>query len=193
MAKQQKTKHKRLSLFTKYYIVVAAAAIASLLALGIIFFVFLYNYWEDKSFESLETASHNIAAEISLNKQLNIPLERRMETETVNATVNAYAEVNSCDIVILDNSGILVKTNDNAQVTTFSKETIQILREEASNAQGGKTTIRLGDYTGKVITAQSEIQMGDTVVGTVVAIKEANVFFPYVEDILRLFIFSALG
>ena len=42
MAKQQKTKHKRLSLFTKYYIVVAAAAIASLLALGIIFFVFLY-------------------------------------------------------------------------------------------------------------------------------------------------------
>ena len=120
MAKQQKTKHKRLSLFTKYYIVVAAAAIASLLALGIIFFVFLYNYWEDKSFESLETASHNIAAEISLSKQLNIPLERRMETETVNATVNAYAEVNSCDIVILDNSGILVKTNDNAQVTTFS-------------------------------------------------------------------------
>ena len=44
-----------------------------------------------------------------------------------------------------------------------------------------------------MITAQSEIQMGDTVVGTVVAIKEANVFFPYVEDILRLFIFSALG
>ena len=191
--KHTQKKQKRLSLFTKYFIVIAAAAIASLMFLGIIFSVFLYDYWVDKSFDELATASKSIASQISINKDLNIPLERRVDTDTVSATINAYAQANSCDIVIVNTEGELVKINDNAEVTTFSDEAIGIFRGEIAADKDSRKAIKLSDYTGKVITVQNEIKMGGKKVGKVVAIKEANVFFPYVEDILRLFLFSALG
>ena len=191
--KHNQKKQKRLSLFTKYFIVIAAAAIASLMFLGTVFSVFLYDYWVDKSYEELTTASESIAGQISINKDLNIPLERRVDTDTVSAAINAYAQANSCDIVVVNTAGELVKINDNAEVTAFSDEAIRLFRGETAVDTQSHKAIKLSDYTGKVITVQNDIKMGDKAVGRVVAIKEANVFFPYVEDILRIFIFSALG
>ena len=142
MKKSKAAKNKRLSLFTKYYIVIAATVIASLLVLGTIFSLFLYDYWVDKSFESLNMAVGNISGQVSTDSYIQMPLQQRVDNDKITSAVNAYAQMNNCDIIIMDSAGRVVKTNDNSLTKTLSVQS----REELW--QTGTLTVA---ETGKMI------------------------------------------
>ncbi|MBQ6380716.1 MAG: HAMP domain-containing histidine kinase [Clostridia bacterium] len=189
MGKTQAVKpnKKRLSLFTKYYIAIAATVIASLLVLGTIFSVFLYGYWQDKSFESLESATENIAALLDSDSLVPQPLSVRVKTETLISSINAYAKMNNCDVVIVDSNNTIVQKSEDCAIEDSE------IAADAAAAENSRKAVELHHYSGKVIVANCPIIMGESQVGRVIALKEVNVFFPFIEDILRMFLFSALG
>ena len=199
MKKSKAKKSKRLSLFTKYYIVIAATVIASLLVLGTIFSVFLYDYWVDKSYESLNMAVGNISVQVSTESYIKMPLQQRVDNDKITSAVNAYAQMSGCDIIVTDVEGNVIKTNEDSAVNAISAQTHEQLWQTGSSTDSevGKRiynkSMRLQEHSPKVLAAGTEITMGETVVGSVIAVKQAKVFFTYIEDILRLFLFSALA
>lgn len=180
---------KRVSLFTKYYIAIAATVIASLLVLGTIFSVFLYGYWKDKSLEELGAAASSIGALVSSEGVTAEPLGDRANTEFVNTAISVYSSANDSDILIIDDYGKILTKSAGCAVSELPESTQEEFTESGSNLQ----SLLSAQYEEKTMISSARITMGDAEIGTVFAVKRINAFFPYIEDILRLFLFAALG
>ena len=193
-SKKTKTGKKRFNLFTKYYLAISATVIASLLVLGTIFSGFLYNYGKEKTIEGLEAVTTSIAEVASSAEVVSKPYENIASAEHIHSSVNAYAKINACDVLIIAVDGRFVKSSSGCLLTELPEE-LEKIPELTGGLQGGSThfSTRLSAYGGRVLVVASPITMGNGTIGTVLAIKKLSVFLPYVEDILRLFVISALG
>lgn len=199
MKKTKAKKGKRLSLFTKYYIVIAATVVASLLILGSIFSAFLYDYWENKSYESLDMAVSSISSQLSTDIIVKTSLKDRTARDKITSALNVYAQMNNCDIVITDSDSTVIRTNEDFSVDSFVAAACNTLWSSGKpvEAENGKTVynknMKMDVYGTNVLVSGIDITMGQEIVGKVIAVKQARAFLSYMEDILRLFLFSALA
>ena len=188
----RKKNKKRMSLFTKYYIAIAATVIAGLLVLGLVFSAFLYGYWQEKTYESIETATDDLVLMLQTDSAAVPPLAGRVKTQTLVASLEAYARVNGCDIVIADEDENILQRNVGCKIDS------ETLKEQENNAlyaepRAAEKTVELSRYDSKVLLIYSLVKSAGKPIGEVVAIKEVSTFFPVMEDVLRMFLFSALG
>ena len=193
-SKRTDIKNKRISLFTKYYAAISATVLTSLLVLGTIFSVFLLTYAKEKTTESLTAVTTSISASVSKTEVVPRPYENIAGAEYIDSTVNAYSKINDCDIIIIDLNNNIIKKSSDCVLETVSdslKSFVSGYTPKAGNA--GQSVMNLEDYDSRVLVVVSPVTMGDSEIGNVLAIKKLNVYIPYVEDVLRLFIFSALG
>ena len=193
-SKRTKIKNKRTSLFTKYYIAISATVIASLLVLGTIFSAFLLSYAKDKTTENLFAVTTSIAAGVSSGDVVSRPYESIATAEYIDSSVNAYSKINDCDVIITDSNNNIIKKSENCVLNSVPDS----VKEFVSNyfpdtKKAGQSVMKLGEYDSRMLVVTSPVIMGDSQIGNVVALKRLSVYVPYVEDILRLFIFSALG
>ena len=186
-----KNKTKRIGLFTKYYIAIAATVIASLLVLGTIFSGFLFNYWYAKTTESLNAAASGIAASVSSAEVVPNSFENMVGSDFALSSINAYAKANDCQLLVADRENNIVRSSANSTITALPVEALQKLSEQ-SEKESAAMAFRAESGERYLIVA-SPVSMGAAQVGNVFALKQLGVFFPYIEDTLRLFIFSALG
>ena len=186
---KKKKNQKRLSLFTKYYIAIAATVIASLLVLGTIFSAFLYGYWRDKSYEELSEAAPRIAALISAESAPQETLEERANKVFVNSAISVYSASNESDILIVDDAGNILNKSANCAVSELPQQ----LKEKLGSEDFDIQSLPYELYDNKVIIASARIQSGGVENATVFAVRHAERFFPFIEDILRMFLFSALA
>lgn len=193
-SKRTKTKKKRISLFTKYYISISATVLASLLVLGTIFSAFLLTYAKDKTTESLSAVTTSIAASVSPSEVVSRPYENIASAEYIDSTVNAYSKINDCDIIIIDSNNKIIKKSSDCALNSVSDALVELINNYSPDEKGANQSVMaLEEYDGKVLVSFSPVTMGENEIGNVLALKRLNVYIPYVEDILRLFIFSALG
>lgn len=189
MVKEVKSE-KRISLFTKYYIAIAATVIASLIILGTIFSFFLYDYWKEKNLNDLLSNSVALSAAITAEND-SASLEEHAKSTYISSIINVYKRTDGNDTFIIDNEGKMLNQSD-ASIPVLPEE-IFILTKNLGRSKTYVNTINWEEYGGKSLIAVDPIIIGASKVGAVVSVKTAKAFFTYFDDILRLFTFSALA
>lgn len=181
---------KRISLFTKYYIAIAATVIASLIILGTIFSFFLYDYWKEKNLDDL--LSNSVALSAAITSENNgESLEEHAKSGYVSSIINVYKRTDGNDTFVIDNKGRMLNQSD-ASVPVLPKG-IFLLTENLGRSDTYVNTVDWDEYGGKCLVAINPIIIGGTKIGAVVSVKPAKAFFSFVDNILRLFAFSALA
>ena len=189
MVKEVKSE-KRISLFTKYYIAIAATVIASLIILGTIFSFFLYDYWKEKNLSDLLSNSVALSAAVTAENNSQT-LEEHAKSTYISSIINVYKRTDGNDTFIIDSEGKMLNQSD-ASVPVLPKE-ILLLTANLGRSKTYVNTIDWEEYGGKTLIAVNPIISGTSQVGSVVSVKRAKAFFTYFDDILRLFAFSALA
>ena len=189
MVKEVKSE-KRISLFTKYYIAIAATVIASLIILGTIFSFFLYDYWKEKNLSDLLSNSVALSAAVTAENNSQT-LEEHAKSTYISSIINVYKRTDGNDTFIIDSEGKILNQSD-ASVPVLPKE-ILLLTANLGRSKTYVNTINWEEYGGKTLIAVNPIISDGLQVGAVVSVKRAKAFFTYFDDILRLFAFSALA
>ena len=189
MVKELESK-KRISLFTKYYIAIAATVIASLIILGTIFSFFLYDYWKEKNLDDLLSNSVALSAAITSENNSH-SLEENAKSSYVSSIIGVYKTTDENDTYIIDNEGKMLNQS-NASVPVLPEE-IFILSKNLGRSDSYLNTLSWKEYGGKCLVAINPVISAGSKVGAVVAVKPAKAFFSFIDSILRLFVFSALA
>ena len=181
---------KRISLFTKYYIAIAATVIASLIILGTIFSFFLYDYWKEKNLSDLLSNSVALSAAITSENDA-FSLEEHAKSGYISSIIGVYKTTGESDTFIINNQGKMLNQSD-ASVPTLPAH-ILALAQNLGRSDNYVNTAVWEHYGGKCLLAINPIINGGAKVGVVVSVKSSKAFFSYFDDILRLFAFSALA
>ena len=189
MVKELKSE-KRKSLFTKYYIAIAATVIASLVILGTIFSFFLYDYWKEKNLNDLLSNSVALSAAVTSAND-SFPLEEHAKSGYISSIIGVYKTTGESDTFIINNEGKMLNQSD-ASVPVLPAHILD-LSQNLGRSDNYVSTATWEQYGGKCLLAINPIINGGAKVGAVVSVKSAKAFFTYFDDILRLFAFSALA
>ncbi len=189
MVKELKSE-KRISLFTKYYIAIAATVIASLIILGTIFSFFLYDYWKEKNLSDLLSNSVALSAALTSGNKSD-SLEELAKSSYVSSIIGVYKTTADSDTFIINNQGKML--NQSTASVPILPDEVFSLTQKLERSDAFANTIICEEYGGKCLVAINPVIKGGVKVGSVVSVKSAKAFFTYFDDILRLFAFSALA
>lgn len=183
---------KRVSLFTKYYLAIAATVIASLLILGTIFSIFLFNYWKEKNLDALLSNSTALATAVLPENGLDVSFADNASSSYTSSIMNVYKSTDSIDTYIFDKGGNILNSSDGGKITSFPTE-ITAVKNSVNSPSYSMSMLEWKEYGGKVLICVKPVVMRGNQLGTVITVKPVKAFRTYFYDILRLFAFSALA
>lgn len=192
-----KKKKKRAGLFTKYYTVIALTVVFSLLVLGSIFSLFLYNYWKEKSFDDLQKNAAALVQAIEPDEGENYAnIYNKSQSEYIKNILGVFELTDSNESYIVDPEGIVISSSEKAQQSgsrvVIPKNIMTLLMFKSPADQVSKQA-EWGSSGKDVLIYAKPIYHGTEHLLSVVTVKRVSTFRPYIEDILRLFAFSAIG
>lgn len=187
------------SLFKKYLRISVTIILVSFLLLGTMLIMFISRYWQDEKRGLLSTNATGVA---ELAATMSVPDSDGVYTISVDrmkSFVNVFSATINADIFMAGNDGTVMLSSDmhNSEALMGGKVP-QAIVNRALTATGYVGTTDLGglyDHTCYVVGKPIILNINGTaaVGGVVFAVSDMAELYSFRMDVLRIFLFAALG
>ncbi len=187
-------KGKKISLFAKYFIMIALTAIISLVVLGSAFTAFLLNYWIGNTQNSMLS---NLTGFIDASASVEYPEEFKDEDSAFYSMIDIFRETSDTDVYIADLNGHIIvesmrKDAGNKNRSDIPSDVVAGLNFSSPTQDYTSMGKWHGRYNGKVIFVAKPVFKGTQLFAVMLSVKPLSDFFNFYNKIFRPFLFSAL-
>lgn len=193
---------KRKNIFTKYFTVISFIVFICLAVVGTFLLFFISDYWQKEKAELLSENAKSISQSMSsLIESETIEADRMQTYLLMYHSMRLISTAIDADIFICDTSGSVVVCGDSADYTHLVKDcpvhgdmqiSESVLSSNLTKGQAEMTTLG-GVYSTPHLTVGETVMFHGKPVAYVFATQSNSASVrPYMLDILKMFLFSAL-
>lgn len=193
---------KRKNIFTKYFTVISFIVFICLAVVGTFLLFFISDYWQKGKADLLSENAKSISQSMSsLIESETIEADRMQTYLLMYHSMKLISEAIDADIFICDTSGEVVVCGDSTDYTNLIQDcpvhgdmqiSQSILTSNLTKGQAEVTTLG-GAYSTPHLTVGETVMFRGRAVAYVFVTQSSNATVrPYILDILKMFLFSAL-